>query len=161
MTELDELKEAFRSVSWLQELPSEHLSKLYDVAHLITLADGDELFREGDQEDSLYIIVDGRIAIEIYVPGRGRIRIHTAEPMEIVGWSAITPFVRQRTASARALSPSRLIAFDAARLRQLCGEDHDLGFVMMHRLADVVASRLLKTRLQLLDMFDHATKEEE
>jgi hypothetical protein len=35
----------------------------------------------------------------------------------------------------------------------MCETDHDLGYVVMRRLANVIAGRLLVTRLQLLDMF--------
>ena len=82
-------------------------------------------------------------------------RIYTAEPMDIVGWSSITPVVRQRTAAARAVLPSRLVRMLAVELYKLCDEDHDLGYVVMRRLSNVIASRLLTTRLQLLDMFSH------
>jgi hypothetical protein len=46
-----------------------------------------------------------------------------------------------------------IVGIDSARLRQLCEADHDLGYVVMRRLANLVASRLLVTRLQLIDMF--------
>jgi len=80
-------------------------------------------------------------------------RIYTAEPMDVVGWSSVTPVVRRRTAGAQAVLPSCLARLDAAGLRKLCEEDHDLGYIVMRRMANVVASRLLTTRLQLLDMF--------
>jgi hypothetical protein len=35
----------------------------------------------------------------------------------------------------------------------MCEEDHDFGYYVMRRLANLVAGRLLTTRLQLLDMF--------
>jgi hypothetical protein len=50
-------------------------------------------------------------------------------------------------------APSRLVAFDAGELRRLCDEDHSFGYYVMRRLANVVAGRLMTTRLQLLDMF--------
>lgn len=99
------------------------------------------------------------MAIEIYVPGRGRQRIYTAEPMGIVGWSSATPVIRQRTASARAVLPGRLVYLDAVKLRQLCDQDRDPGYVVMRRMANVIAGRLLVTRLQLLDMFANPTTE--
>jgi hypothetical protein len=49
--------------------------------------------------------------------------------------------------------PSRLVAFDASELRRMCEEDHDFGYYVMRRMANLVAGRLLTTRLQLLDMF--------
>jgi CRP/FNR family transcriptional regulator, cyclic AMP receptor protein len=45
---------------------------------------------------------------------------------------------------------------DAAVLRELCDRDHDLGYLVMRRLANIVASRLMSSQLQLLDMFAEA-----
>ena len=42
---------------------------------------------------------------------------------------------------------------DGPCLREKCESDHELGWEIMRRLANVVAARLLVTRLQLLDMF--------
>jgi CRP/FNR family cyclic AMP-dependent transcriptional regulator len=61
--------------------------------------------------------------------------------------------VRQRTAGAAAVLDSFIVGFDAEKLRQLCEADHNLGYLVMRRLANIVASRLMVTRLQLLDMF--------
>jgi CRP/FNR family cyclic AMP-dependent transcriptional regulator len=154
-----ELTAALQSVPWFQELSDDHFNKILRISSLRTVEAGQEVFREGDIEDYLYVVLEGRVAIEIAVPGRGRIRIYTAEPMDIIGWSSVTPVVRQRTAGARAVLPSRLVAIESAKLRQLCEEDHDLGYIVMKRLANVVASRLLVTRLQLLDMFAHPDAE--
>ena len=93
------------------------------------------------------------MALEIFVPHQGRVRILTAEPMDVIGWSSVTPVVRQRTASARAILPTKIIGLDSEKLRALCEEDHDLGYFVMLRIANIVASRLTVTRLQLLDMF--------
>ena len=48
----------------------------------------------------------------------------------------------------------------ATQLYKLCDDDHDLGYVGRRRLSNVVASRLLTTRLQLLDMFAHPEAKE-
>lgn len=154
-----ELTAALQSIPWFQELESRHFESMSSIAQLKKVEAGEELFREGDKEDYLYIVLEGRIAIDMFVPGRGRQRIYTAEPMDVIGWSSVTPVVRQRTASARAVLPGRVVCLDAPKLRQLCDQDHDLGYVVMRRLANVVASRLLVSRLQLLDMFAHPSKE--
>ena len=160
MNDPNELISALQAIPWFQELSADHFHKLVGISGLCNFEAGEELFREGDKEDNLYVVLEGRVAIEIYAPGRGRMRIYTAEPMDIVGWSSITPIVRQRTASARVVLPSRLVCIEAAKLYKMCNEDHDLGFVVMRRLANVVASRLLTTRLQLLDMFAHPSAHE-
>jgi CRP/FNR family cyclic AMP-dependent transcriptional regulator len=40
-------------------------------------------------------------------------------------------------------------------LRKACDADHDLGYVVMRRLANIVAARLMVMRLQLVDMFSN------
>jgi CRP/FNR family cyclic AMP-dependent transcriptional regulator len=148
-----DLVNALQAIPWFQVMDENHFNKLVSIAKIFTFEPGQVIFREGDKEDYLYVVIEGRVAIEISVPGRGRMRILTADAMEVVGWSSVTPVVRQRTAGARAVLPSRLVAFDAIELRKLCDEDHDFGYIVMRRLANVVASRLMTTRLQLLDIF--------
>ncbi len=155
MNEQQELISALQTIPWFQELTPDLFDKLASISGLVSYEAGQELFREGDREAHLYIVLEGRVAIEMYVPGKGRMRIYTAEPLDVVGWSSVTPVVRQRTASARAVLPSMLVKIDALKLLKMCSEDHDLGYVVMKRMTNVVASRLLTTRLQMLDMFAH------
>jgi CRP/FNR family cyclic AMP-dependent transcriptional regulator len=161
MNDQQQLIEALQAIPWFQVMPEEHFNKLASIAQIYTFEPGQVIFREGDKEDFMYVVIEGRVAIEISVPGRGRTRILTADAMEVVGWSSVTPVVRQRTAGARAVLPSRLVAFDATQLRNLCEEDHDLGYIVMRRLANVVAGRLMTTRLQLLDIFANPTEVQE
>ncbi|MCK7527490.1 MAG: cyclic nucleotide-binding domain-containing protein [Ignavibacteriales bacterium] len=114
---------------------------------------GEVLFREGGAEDYLYIVVEGRVALDMFIPHQGKVRIYTAEPWDVFGWSSVIPIVRKRTAGAVAVVEGSVIAIHSEKLRQVCDEDHDLGYVVMRRLANIVASRLLVTRLQMLDMF--------
>jgi len=161
MTEEQELVKALQAIPWFQAMTAEHFSKIVSIAKIFSYEPGQIIFREGDKEDYMYVVLEGRVAIEISVPGHGRMRILTADPMEVVGWSSVTPVVRQRTAGARAVLPTRMVAFDAGDLRRLCDEDHSFGYYVMRRLANVVAGRLLTTRLQLLDMFANPTGQKE
>jgi len=155
MTDKTELANILLTIPWFQQLTQAHLTRLVEIAELIDLPQGKDLFKEGDQEDDLYIVINGRIAIEIYAPGRGRIPIYTAEPLDVVGWSSVNPVVRQRTASARAVLDSRLVSLESQPLRQLCEVDCGLGCIIYKRIANVVAGRLMVTRLQLLDLYAH------
>jgi CRP-like cAMP-binding protein len=155
MTKLDERVEALKQIPWFQELKPEHVKKLASMTELRSVKAGDVLFHEGDKEDFVYIVLDGRVALDLYVPHRGKVRFYTADRFEIFGWSSVTPTVRQRTAGATAVIDSRVARIDAGEMRKACDEDCELGYQVMRRLANVVAGRLLVTRLQLLDMFAH------
>ena len=127
-----ELIEVLQAIPWFQELSEEHFSIMKSIAEVVLLEKDEMLFRQGDTQDYLYILIEGRVAVELYSPLRGSLRVFTAEPLDVVGWSSATPVVRQRTASARAVLDSRLVA-----------------------LANVVAGRLMICRLQLVDLFGH------
>ena len=153
MTIQKELVKALQAIPWFSLMHEDHFKKMASIGKILSFEPGQVIFHEGDKEDFLYVVLEGRVAIEMTVPGRGRVRILTADAMDVVGWSSVTPVVRQRTAGARAVLPSRLVAFDARELYIFCEEDHDFGYYVMRRLANVVAGRLMTTRLQLLDMF--------
>ena len=70
----------------------------------------------------------------------------------VVGWSWLFPPYRW-SFDARAIEDTRAIAFDGACLRGKCDSDHELGYVLMQRFAQIILDRLQAARLQLLDVY--------
>lgn len=159
MTPEQELISALQCIPWFQNLSQEHFDQMAEISDVIEIEAGKDLYQQGDKQDYLYVILKGRVAIEIAVPGKGRVRISTCEPTEMLGWSSVTPVVRQRTAGAMAVLPCTLVRLKAKELLGLCDQNHSLGYLVMRRIANVAASRLLITRLQAIDMFSHSSKE--
>lgn len=153
MGQIEEVTEELCKIPWFQELKPEHVRKVAEISRICPVKAGESLFREGDKQESVYIVLQGRVGLEMFVPHHGKVRFYTAEMWEIFGWSSFTPNIRQRTAGAVAVVDSIVLRTDADALYRACDEDHDLGYLVMRRLANVVAARLLVTRLQLLDMF--------
>lgn len=151
----NDVAEILRTNPWFQALKPSHFQKMVDLASIKQWGEGDMIFREGDPGKFLFLILEGHVALEIYVPGQGRKTILTLGPDDVFGWSAVLPVVGTRTASARAVTPTRAVAFASHALREACELDHDLGFHVFRRLTNVIAGRLSATRLQLLDMYAH------
>jgi CRP/FNR family cyclic AMP-dependent transcriptional regulator len=147
-----DIAQTLQTIPWFLELKPYQVERLSKVAEFHKASACEELFHEGAREDNLYILLEGQVNIWVHVPARGDVCIFTAEPLDILGWSSLTPVVRQRTATAKTTCPSRLLSFDGELLRRLCDEDHDIGYIIMRRVSNVVASRLLTTRLQLFDI---------
>lgn len=147
------LAEVLRSAQPFAALEPQHIEKLAAIATEVAWVEGQVIFREGEADDKLYLVVDGLVALEVYIPNRGRARILTAGPHEIFGWSAAVPVAGKKTAGARSLQTTHAIAMDAGALCAACEQDHDLGYFVYRALADVIASRLAATRLQLLDVY--------
>lgn len=148
-----DLKTALQLIPWFTSLTPEHFNKTADLTHLRHARAGEIFFREGDKQDYVYIVLEGRVSLDIFVPHHGKVRFYTAEPYDVFGWSSVTPGIRQRTAGAVAVLDSLVACIDAEGLRHFAEDDHDFGYLLMRRLANVVASRLMITRLQLIDMF--------
>lgn len=145
--------QALRSSSFLQGLNAGHLEKVAAVTEPVSWVVDQTVFREGEPDDRIYLITEGLVALEIAVPNRGRMNILTVGPDEILGWSTMIPTVKRRTASARALQSTRALAIDALKLCAICENDHDLGYFVFRAVADVIASRLKATRIQVLDIY--------
>lgn len=155
-----DLSKTLRRIPWFVELEPDKLSRLSSVASIHELQPGDILFSEGDREDCFYVLLEGQVSLDMEVPTRGVVTVYTAEAMDVVGWSSMTPIARQRTVTVRAKTPSLLLGFNSKLLQQICDEDCELGYIIMRRLANVVANRLLTIRVCLLDIIAQTEPQE-
>jgi len=153
MGTVDEIRPQLQKIPWFRELTPEQVKKIAAIAFVHHFKVGEIFFREGDPQGNVYFVIEGRVALDMFIPHHGKVRFYTAEEGDVVGWSSVTPSIRQRTAGAVAVMDTAAIGMDAAKLNRLCEEDRDLGFIFMRRLANDIASRLLVTRLQLMDIF--------
>jgi CRP/FNR family transcriptional regulator, cyclic AMP receptor protein len=145
-----DLTSTLKTIPWFLDLDPESRMRLSDIAEIRSFEEHEILFSEGEQHPYLYVILEGKVSLESYVPGYGSLPILIVEPLDIIGWSSLTPVVRQKTSTARVLGHTTLLAFHADKLIAACEADSELGFVIMRRLANVVASRMLNHRLHLL-----------
>jgi len=123
-----------------------------ECASNVRFEPGEYVFREGQPADRFYAVRHGRVALEVYVPGRGGVTIQTVGPGEVLGWSWLLPPYRWHF-DARALEQTRALSFDGTCIRNKCETDHRLGYELMKRLAYVFTQRLEASRLQLLDVY--------
>jgi CRP-like cAMP-binding protein len=141
-------------VPLLAGLEPESLALIAGCASNVRFAEGEVLFREGDEANVFYVIRHGAVAIELYSPPRGEMTIETISPGEVLGWSWLFPPYRWHF-DARALSQVRATAFDGGCLRGKCDDDPAFGYELMKRFAQVMLERLQWTRLRLLDVYGH------
>jgi CRP/FNR family transcriptional regulator, cyclic AMP receptor protein len=117
---------------------------------------GDLIFREGDEADSFYLIREGKVALELFAPGRGSLTVQTLEDGEILGYSWLIAPHHWRF-DGRAVNATRAIVLDGRCLRAKCEEDHKLGYELLNRIASILGQSLDATRLRLLDIYGSGT----
>ncbi len=133
-------------------LPEDAVTRLDPHVRRATYEVGAEILREGAPTPALGIVVSGRVALRLRVPERGPTTILTAEPGNIVGWSAVVP-PHRATSTAVALVPTELLLLDGEALRAQLDADPVLAAAVYRSLLEAVAHRLNATRMQLLDLF--------
>ena len=141
---------------FVDEFREEHIDRLAELASEVHFAQNQIIFREGDDIHDFYLIVSGRVALEMEAPDH-IIRVHTLGPGDELGWSAIL-MGRGKFFQGRALEPVDALAFDGAELLAACREDKAFGFAFMYRMLGVVSERLQGTRLQLIDIHSPVAK---
>jgi len=127
----------------------EHLRALVDNAMMMSWQPGEIVFREGDPANRFYLIQQGRVALESRREEAEPVLIQHIGPGDVLGWSWLFPPYCWHF-DARIIEPTTAIFFYGTRLRENCEQDHDLGYELMKRMAQVLIHRLQATRRQLL-----------
>jgi CRP-like cAMP-binding protein len=134
-----------------KDLQPRQIERLAALAHAVRFAPEQVIFRSGDECREFYLILSGRVALEMAV-GRRMLHIQTLSDGDEFGFSALITG-RGMTFQARALRPVEALAFDGSRMLDACHADPELGFSMMRKMLMLASERLDATRLQLMDTY--------
>jgi CRP-like cAMP-binding protein len=148
------IAELLAEVGVFEGMGADQLELIAGCGKIRAFEAGEQLFREGDPADDFYLLRHGRVALELFMPGRGALTVSTHGPGEIVGWSWLFPPYRWHL-DGRAIEGGSGLVFDGACLRGKAESEHDLGYELMKRFAAQMVERLQATRVQLLDVYGH------
>jgi hypothetical protein len=100
---------------------------------LADLKEGDFIFREGDLGTEMYIIHEGKIEILNKMGGKETV-IAVLEKGDFFGEMSILEDM-PRAASARALTPTKLLAINGSTFDQMLRDNPEVGVRMMRKLS--------------------------
>jgi CRP-like cAMP-binding protein len=120
---------------------------------------GAMIFAEGSPANRFFLILTGRVVLSSEMEDRNEIPVQTLGPGDDLGWSWLFPPYSMHF-TARALEPTTAIFFYGTRLRQQCEEDHELGYQIMGRIAEVATESLRSTQRRLMQYIDKNTPEQ-
>jgi CRP-like cAMP-binding protein len=149
---MEQLEKILAEHPFFKGLDPKLLKPLAKCGSIVSYEAGQNIYREEEDANEFLLIRHGRVAIEIFVPGRGPLTIQTVGPGGALGWSWLFPPFK-RHFDVRAVELTRAVALDGKRLRQMAEENHDLGYELVKRVSQVVLERLHATSRQLLDIY--------
>jgi CRP-like cAMP-binding protein len=125
------------------------LAELAGAASDFTFPTRYRFFEDGGGASRFWLIQSGCVALDLHVPGQGRMKIDTIGMGELLGWSWLFQPYRW-TFGAVATGPVEAFELDGRLVRACCESDPALGYEVTRRLARVVAKRLQATRVRLI-----------
>jgi CRP-like cAMP-binding protein len=131
------------------------LEELKDIAVLCKTEEfepGSLVYQEGDRAEKIYLVREGRVAIEVEIRPGKRIPVYTETKGKMFGYpSLVKPHAFETY--ARCLDKVKLITLNADELvNRIFKEDCRRGYMVMNKLAEIIGQKLKETRQQLLSL---------
>jgi len=134
---------------FLRGMPPGQLDALAAAASDITFPAGHRIFETGGFAGKFWLIRSGRVALDMQVPGDGRMIIDSAGIGDLVGWSWLFPPYCW-TCGAVCVTAVEAFEFDAAAVRARSTADPLFGHELTGRIMRVLAVRLQRARAGLV-----------
>lgn len=152
MTEVRDIRSLLGENPFFEGISAAHLATIAACGRLVRFKPGEFLLREGEQADTFYLIRRGEVAIESAVPAAAPVSLARVGAGGITGYSWLFP-PHRNSFDSLALTDVSAVALDGACLRGKTEADHELGYQLMKRFAQVMLDRLQATRRQMLDVY--------
>jgi CRP-like cAMP-binding protein len=137
------------ALPFLRGLRPEYIDRLAAVTRHVGLPRQHRLFEEDAPADQFWIVDAGEVALDVLVPGVGRLIIETLGRGDVAGLSwMVPPYLWQF--GAVCTQPMQAFEFDARSVRAACAEDPAFGYAIAMRFMGVASHRLQVTRTRLL-----------
>ena len=136
-----------------QNLNPSALASLSQQATSLKISKDEYIFKQNENAEHLYILVDGKVTLYITTTTGTSIPIQTLTQPELLGISWLTPpFMWHFDAIAD--TDVQLISIKGDYLIDHMSNNHEFGYHFSSQFILILSQRLQATRLQLLDVYD-------
>ncbi len=133
-----------------KHMPERLIQKLSDTGQVLTFQKGSQLFRQEEPADYFYIVISGRISVEIPSIYGPPLTVQTLKDGNVLGWSWLIPPYRW-TFEATSETETEVLRFSGAILRKECEADPELGYQLLKCFASLMSERLHEARIKMIE----------
>ena len=146
MVSIDDLKAS----NFFRDLEEVYLLRIAKLCREETFKAQDIIVNEGDEAKNIYVLIDGGVAIQIYLKKYHYVIISTIEEKgELFGWSALVE-PKRYSATVKCLSKTMVLSIGGEELEELFKNDPVMGLTFMKKIASLIDQRLITTRSRLV-----------
>lgn len=115
---------------------------------------GSTIFQEGDKAEELFVLEEGRIAIQMSLPleqGKfsNKVTVDVLSSGEIFGWSAKVE-AHSYCLAATCLQNVKALSINGNKLNNIMRDHPGIGIEVLGKIVQIMASRLEETRALLI-----------
>lgn len=150
---MEQERDLLRETEIFRHLTEDQILEILKISREVTFAEGEVIMREGEDGDTLYIILEGTVeVVKSLVRGdmdeeeNRKNKVFTrldASGHAVFGEIALLETMR-RTATIKTVTKCRFYEIKKDDFLNLAETDHELGFRIMLNLARIVSARLRK-----------------
>jgi CRP-like cAMP-binding protein len=149
---MDTLK-ILERIDLFKGLSQEELSAVTELCEPRTYQTDEVIFAEKSKGKELYIVTKGKVRIELGIKGKTDCAtVHRLGEGEVFGELVLVGEGR-RSATARCETDCEVLSIAQEGLLRLFEQNARIGYVIVMKLASLLAARLKKTNLQLVSCF--------
>ena len=126
-----------KKIPVFQGLRDEEYHRVMAMCSSTVAKEGEEIFLQGDDGNSMYILLSGEIDIEVTGVGI----VHVMKAGEILGEIGLVKQV-SRTAGAKAKTNCVLLQLYSEILHEVVKKHPQVGYIIMRNVARILADRL-------------------
>lgn len=108
------------------------------------------LFRYGDRADRFYVVVSGKVSVEVAALEGPPLELQALDAGAVLGWSWLIPPYKW-SFQARADEDTEVLEFDGRAIRARCEADPRFGYELIKRFSGLMSERLHFAREKMME----------
>lgn len=146
MNDKTDIVETLKRAQLFSDVADRTLEKIAAVSELRDFEEGDVIYQFGDDAEEIYVLKSGRVRFTLGVGNRPESGHSIMTSRMVFGWAGLVDEAPRRVATAVCLEPSTVIAVNGKQLVQILERDTAAGFLVMRRIAAMVARNFMEIR---------------
>ncbi|MBT6193442.1 MAG: cyclic nucleotide-binding domain-containing protein [Proteobacteria bacterium] len=144
---------SLRDSTLFKNLTDEQIGAVVNISETRAFEEDERIISEGEPGEKMYLILAGRVAITVSVPGEDRTEeLATLDKGEVFGELSLLGRDK-RAANVVTKTEVNLMEWNASALNSILEQDSALGFQVMRSLAYSLTERLTSTNINLRNTF--------
>jgi len=141
--------EELKKIRLIENLDDSMLGKMLPFAQMHLFGDRAVIFKEGQHSEDFYMLVKGKVVLEVEASASIMISLGSIKPGYSFGWSALLRG-SSHASDAICVEPCEVIAIPGDKFIQILEENHDMGYRVMMDVATILKNKLEQRTGQFL-----------